>query len=55
MGKAGRAFVEKEMSLVRLAQAHERLYQRLTQSPTDVLCAEPERRIEPPRARRLAP
>jgi glycosyltransferase involved in cell wall biosynthesis len=55
MGKAGRAFVEKELSLMRLAQAHEQLYQRLTQSPTDVLWAEPERRIERPRAQRLAP
>ncbi len=55
MGRAGRSFVEKELSLARLAQAHEQLYQRLTLSPADVLGGEPERRMDPPRAQRLAP
>ncbi|HEX9507905.1 MAG TPA: hypothetical protein VF947_05830, partial [Myxococcales bacterium] len=55
MGRAGRAFVERELSLARLAQAHEELYQRLTLSPADALGGEPERRVEPPQAQRLAP
>jgi hypothetical protein len=29
MGSAGRAFVEAELSLARMADAHDRLYQRL--------------------------
>lgn len=55
MGRAGRAFVEKELSLARLAEGHQQLYQRLTQSPVDVLWGQSAGRGEPPPAQRLAP